>query len=229
MRRIQLIVLTEQINTTPTAARSGHHARFANNPHHSTSLRRAPSFLAQPEAGWSPAAGILSLARYTGPEAVADSAGEWWTYEHSRQYREAQLGFLEVLQQADGNRLYDVLEAMPYHVDTHMQLSEMMVQQGDLGPFDSEFIVTFGSLEATGASSTHLSKALYALSAPLPTTFPTGNFRLPYCKIENRAFFTGIARKVAILVKRGTWRTACEWAKIALGAGGDADPVGMLV
>ncbi|KAM0755682.1 DUF654-domain-containing protein [Meredithblackwellia eburnea MCA 4105] len=198
------------INSTPQTQRSMHHARFANNPHHSTSIRRTPSYLAQPEPGWFPAAGVLTLSRYSGPETISDP-GEWWTYEHSQRYREAQLGFLEVLQQADGNRLYNVLEALPYHVDTLMQLSEMMVQQGDLG-----------------ASSTHLSKALYALSAPLPPSFPSGNFRLPYSKIENRAFFTGIARKVAILVKRGTWRTACEWAKIALGAGGEADPVGML-
>ena len=80
-----------------------------------------------------------------------------------------------------------------------------------------------------GASSTHLSKALYALSAPLPPSFPSGSFRLPYSRIENRAFFLGVARKVSILVKRGTWRTACEWAKIALGVGGESDPVGMLV
>ncbi|KAK4691433.1 transcription factor 25, partial [Phenoliferia sp. Uapishka_3] len=178
----------------------------------STSLRRGPSFLSQPEPGWSPAAGILTLSSYTGPESQADEGGEWYTYEHSLQYRAAQLKFLEVLQQADGNRLFNVLEESPYHVDTNMQLSEMMVQQGDLG-----------------ASSTHLSKALYALSAPLPPSFPSGSFRLPYSKIENRAFFTGIARKVSILVKRGTWRTACEWSKIALGAGGETDPVGMLV
>lgn len=82
---------------------------------------------------------------------------------------------------------------------------------------------------ATGASSTHLSRALYALSAPLPPSFPSGSFRLPYSQIENRAFFLGVARKVSILVKRGTWRTACEWSKIALGCGGGADPVGMLV
>jgi hypothetical protein len=54
-------------------------------------------------------------------------------YDHSRTYREAQLGFLEVLQQADGNKLYNILQGHPYHVDTLMQLSEMMVQQGDLG------------------------------------------------------------------------------------------------
>lgn len=135
-----------------------------------------------------------------------------------------------MLQQADGNRLYNVLEAMPYHVDTLMQLSEMQVQQGDLGT-NLTFCYVMQPTHSLfpGASSSHLSQALYALSAPLPPTFPTGTFRLPYCKIENRAFFTGIARKVSILVKRGTWRTACEWSKIALGAGGDQDPVGMLV
>lgn len=80
-----------------------------------------------------------------------------------------------------------------------------------------------------GASSTHLSKALYALSAPLPPSFPAGNFRLPYSRIENRAFFLGISRRVAILVKRGTMRTACEWAKVGLGVAGGQDPVGMLL
>jgi hypothetical protein len=87
----------------------------------------------------------------------------------------------------------------------------MMAQQGDMG-----------------ASSTHLTRALYALSAPLPSTFPSGLFRLPYSQIENRAIYLGIARKVNLLVKRGTWRTAFEWAKIGLGMAGEEDPVGML-
>ncbi|GAA5950839.1 hypothetical protein JCM21900_002036 [Sporobolomyces salmonicolor] len=199
------------IGNTPQAPRSHLHARFANNPHHSTSLRRTSSYLATPEPGWPSPSGVLGLARYDGPEAKMDPSGDWNTYMHSPSYKQAQLMFLEVLQQADGNRLWDVLAAQPYHIDALMQLSEMMVQQGDLG-----------------ASSTHLSRALYALSAPLPATFSSGTFRLPYSQIENRAFFLGIARKVAILVKRGTWRTAFEFAKIGLGVGGGADPVGML-
>lgn len=153
---------------------------------------------------------MLKLVPYDGPEAQSDQ-GDWYTYEHPFEYRAAQLSFLEVLQQADGNRLFNVLQAQPYHVDTLMQLSEMMAQQGDLG-----------------ASGTNLNRALYALSAPLPPTFPSGSFRLPYSRIENRAFFLGVARKVALLTKRGTWRTACEWAKIGLGVGGGLDPVGML-
>ncbi|GAA5864219.1 hypothetical protein JCM1840_006705 [Sporobolomyces johnsonii] len=199
------------IGNTPQAPRSHLHARFANNPHHSTSIRRTSSYLATPEPGWPSPSGVLGLARYDGPEANMDPSGDWNTYVHSPSYKQAQLMFLEVLQQADGNRLWDVLAAQPYHIDALMQLSEMMVQQGDLG-----------------ASSTYLSRALYALSAPLPATFSSGTFRLPYSQIENRAFFLGIARKVAILVKRGTWRTAFEFAKIGLGVGGGADPVGML-
>lgn len=78
-------------------------------------------------------------------------------------------------------------------------------------------------------SSKHLSKALYALSTPLPPSFLTGNFRLPYSQIENRSFFLGVYRKVALLTKRGTWRTAFEWSKIGLGVGGESDPVGMLM
>jgi hypothetical protein len=201
-----------QIGSAPQAPRSGLHARFANNPHHATSLRRSASYLATPEPGWPSPAGVVTLERYEGIEAQEDASdGDWFTFVHSPSYKQAQMMFLEVLQQADGNRLYDVLAAQPYHVDTHMQLSEMMAQQGD-----------------QGASSTHLSRALYALSAPLPPTFPSGSFRLPYSQIENRALYLGIARKVALLVKRGTWRTAFEWAKIGLSISGDADPVGML-
>ncbi|GAA5889777.1 hypothetical protein JCM8208_001128 [Rhodotorula glutinis] len=199
------------IGSAPQAPRSHLHARFANNPHHASSVRRAPSYLATPEPGWPSPSGVLALTRYDGPEARDDDSGEWHTFAHPPSYKQAQLMFLEVLQQADGNRLYDVLAALPYHVDTHMQLSEMMAQQGDLG-----------------ASSTHLTRALYALSAPLPPTFTSGSFRLPYSQVENRALYLGIARKVALMVKRGTWRTGFEWAKIGLGMGGAEDPVGML-
>lgn len=122
-----------QIGSAPQAPRSHLHARFANNPHHASSVRRAPSYLATPEPGWPSPAGVLALSRYDGPEAHDDDGGEWHTFAHPPSYKQAQLMFLEVLQQADGNRLYDVLAALPYHVDTHMQLSEMMAQQGDLG------------------------------------------------------------------------------------------------
>jgi hypothetical protein len=121
------------IGSAPTAPRSHLHARFANNPHHSTSIRRSSSHLATPEPGWPSASGTLGLTRYEGPEADADPSGDWHTYVHPPSYKQAQLMFLEVLQQADGNRLFDVLAAQPYHVDTLMQLSEMMTQQGDLG------------------------------------------------------------------------------------------------
>lgn len=125
------------IATTTTAPRSNQHARFANNVHHPTSLRRTASMLVNPEPGWVPLAanrGGVSIARYDGPESKGND-GEWWTIVHSQTYKEGQLGFLEVLQQADGNRLYDILESHPYSVDTLMQLSEMAAQQGDLGTY----------------------------------------------------------------------------------------------
>lgn len=130
------------IATTATAPRSNQHARFANNIHHPTSLRRTASVLINPEPGWVPLAanrGGISIARYEGSESKR-SDGEWWTIVHSQTYKEGQLGFLEVLQQADGNRLYDILESHPYSVDTLMQLSEMAAQQGDLGACMSAFL-----------------------------------------------------------------------------------------
>lgn len=132
-----------KINTTPIAAtRSGHHPRFANNPHHSTSIRRTASYLATPEAGWAPlAANGLSLTRYTGIEALEEPSSDWYTYEHSTDYRSSQLAFLQVLQSADGNKLFDVLQRNPYSVDTLLQLAEMSTQQGDLGM--QKYILSF--------------------------------------------------------------------------------------
>lgn len=193
LRELELRVDGSAKIASSAPIRSNHHARFANNPHHVTSIKRTSTYLAIPEAGWIPLAAArngITLARSNDPESRAQDGSEWWTYVHSQEYKEGQMGFLEVLQQADGNRLWDLLESHPYQVDCLMQLSEMQVQQGDLG-----------------ASSTALSKALYALSAPLPASFTSGNFRLSYSKIENRAFFLGISRKVNILLKRGTWRT----------------------
>jgi hypothetical protein len=116
------------IGSSPAATpqRSNVHARLANNPHHAASLRRSSSFLATPEPGWPTPNGVIGLQKYDGPEAQEEKArggaGEWWTVVHDQSYKQAQLMFLEVLQQADGNRLYDVLAALPYHIDTHMQV-----------------------------------------------------------------------------------------------------------
>lgn len=201
-------------------ARSMHHPRLANNPHHSTNVKRTATLLAQPEQGWFPlgyGGGAIELTRdgdgtARDDDADVDELGDLYTFVHTRRYKETQYMFLEVLQQADGNRLFDVLKLNPYHVDTLLQLSEMSAQQGDLG-----------------AASDFLSRALYAMSATLPPSFTGGTFRLAYDKVENRAFFLAVARKVAIFVKRGTWRTGFEWAKIALATGGPQDPMGMLL
>lgn len=62
-----------------------------------------------------------------------------WSYVHSKSYKQVQLMFLQVLQQADGNRLFGVLEREEWHVDCLMQLGEMNERQGDLGSFSSSF------------------------------------------------------------------------------------------
>lgn len=87
--------------------RSPYHARLANNPHHSTSIKRSSSFLANPEPGWYPPTGVLKVTRYEGPEVDQEPAADWYTFDHPVEYRAAQLGFMEVLQQADGNRCED--------------------------------------------------------------------------------------------------------------------------
>lgn len=210
-------------------SRSLYHPRIANNPHNKAVLTRK-SALVKANPNWPPLGNALETEQYEGPEREADSQATWIKFVHTKKYRTAQLLFLEILQQADGNRLFEALRLTPYHIDSLLQLSEMSAHQGD-----------------QGAASDFLDRAIYALSSLLPSTLPNGSVRLAYAPVENRAIHLAIARKVAILVKRGTcvclfvrprcmltlvrnrWRTALEWAKAGLSLGGQHDPVGMLL
>lgn len=119
------------IQSTTVTQKSNQHARISNNIHHKSSIKKTPTFLAIPKVGWSTVPiGSIALQKYTGPESKV--AGDWFTYTHSREYKASQYSFLETLQQADGNRLFNVLESNPYQVDCLMQISEVSIN-----PFQS--------------------------------------------------------------------------------------------
>jgi hypothetical protein len=101
----------------------------------------------------------------------------------------------------------------PWHIDTLLQLSDVSRHQGDLGQagdFNSRALFAY---ERT---------ALPAFTGAL--TSASGPPQLDFGGVENRGFWLAAHRHINFLGRRGTWRTALEWAKLVLGLDAPADP-----
>lgn len=153
--------------------------------------------LAKPGPNWPPAA--LAKAGLS-MELVESGNGEsLWTFQHSRAYIEVTHMYLEAVASMDPNQLMALLHVHPYHVETLLGLSDMAAQQGD-----------------PGMSQDFLDRALYAFERGFAPNFnlQNGNARLDFTKIESRGFFRAIDKRINSLMKRGTWRTLHEHAKL---------------
>ncbi|PWZ01270.1 DUF654-domain-containing protein [Testicularia cyperi] len=188
-------------------ASSGARARAqATNPN--LKLR---SLLCTPKDFWPP------IARsFTGMSMdVLDSPtkGRVCTWKHSKAYRQVQMQFLQAVKSYDPNALMALLRVYPYHIDTLLQLSEYSRHQGDLGQaadFNDRALFAFERCASP-----------YFVSCLSSST--SGPAMVDFNKIENRAFYLSLHRNIGFLGRRGTWRTALEWAKLLLGLGQDGE------
>lgn len=108
-----------------------------------------------------------------------------------------------------------LLRVYPWHIDTLLQLSDISRHQGDLGQ-----------------ASDFNDRALFAFertaSLAFSVTASSGPPQLDFKRAENRAFWLAAHRALGFLGRRGTWRTAMEWAKLLLGLDA-SDPHGALL
>ncbi|EPQ25766.1 uncharacterized protein PFL1_06633 [Pseudozyma flocculosa PF-1] len=168
------------------------------------------SHLSQPKDYWPP------IGRtFTGINMdVRDTrSGRLCSWQHGKAYKQVQLQFLQAVRSHDPNALMALLRVYPWHIDTLLQLSDYSRHQGDLGQaadFNSRALFAF---ERTASP--------YFTSCLSSTT--SGPPMVDFLKIENRAFYLAVHRNLGFLGRRGTWRTALEWAKILLGLGRDGD------
>ena len=145
------------------------------------------------------------------------SGNVWWRFEHSLEYREVTLMFLEAVLSMDPNSLIAIVQTVsPFHSNTLLQLSDVWSQQGDHGL----------------ANSFNL-RTIYSFSKALTPSFQSsiqnnGNSRLSFRYIENRLFFLAISKNLLSLIKRGCFRTAFEWARILFSLNPYEDPHGAL-
>lgn len=197
----------EAASSSAGRATSGARARAqANNPN-----LKVRSLLCTPKDYWPP----ISRS-FTGMSMdVLDSRshGRICAWKHSKAYRQVQMQFLQAVRSYDPNALMALLRVYPYHIDTLLQLSEYSRHQGDLGQAADFNDRALFAMER--CASPYFTSCLSSTTSGPPLV----NFN----KIENRAFYLAIHRNIGFLGRRGTWKTALEWAKMLLGLGQDGE------
>ncbi|EEB06456.1 DUF654 family protein [Schizosaccharomyces japonicus yFS275] len=159
--------------------------------------RRRRYVLIQPEEGW-PAMIRTGLSMKMTEQKDGIS---YFEFTRSRTYQEAQDTFLFCVQTYDPNNLFSLLRSHPFHIDTLLQVSDVVLQQGD-----------------HELASSLVGRALYAFDSSLHPLFnlATGRVRLPFVVEANRDFFLSIWLHLTNLTQRNCWHTVLEFGKLLL-------------
>lgn len=96
---------------------------------------------------------------------------QYFTYEHSQNYRQIQNKFLEAVESLNPDNIVTIINEHPYHVDALIQLSDLCKLSEDLA-----------------MAAELIERALYSLECAFHPLFniAQGNCRLDYRRQENR-------------------------------------------
>ncbi|CUA69347.1 Transcription factor 25 [Rhizoctonia solani] len=136
---------------------------------------------------------------------------QWWNVEHSIDYKRTQLKFLNCVILSEPSALFALYRSEPWHIDTLLQIGEIMKHQEELSQ-----------------AADFVERAIYAFEHAFPVAFDitTGSSRLDFDRIENRPLFLALHRHVLSLSRRGTPRTAFEFARLLFALDPIGDPHG---
>ncbi|KAH7881864.1 transcriptional repressor TCF25-domain-containing protein [Phlebopus sp. FC_14] len=173
----------------------------------------------QPSWGMTKQREGLSSRQLTEDEASRKASagpaggGKWWTVEYSKRYKGVTKTFMQAVMTGDPEALWSVLQRMPWHADTLLQLAEV-----------------YRHREEYSQAVEYVSRALYAYERAFlgAFSFTTGVNRLDFDRAENRPFFLALHRQVIDLQRRGCPRTAFEHARLLLSLEPLTDPHGVL-
>ncbi len=177
---------------------------------------RLRSVLVQPKPEWPPIA--QTFTGMSMDDRQVDGHGKACDWKHSRAYKEAQYNFLDAARSFDPNSLYALFRIYPWHIDTLLQLSEVLRHQGDLGQagdFVARALFAYERCASPGFVSS--------------LTSTNGPAFVDFRRIENRGFYLAAHRHVNYLGRRGTWRTALEWCKLLFAMHAPEDKHGALL
>ncbi|KAI9158650.1 Ribosome quality control complex subunit [Paramyrothecium foliicola] len=129
--------------------------------------------------------------------------GSWieYAYSYEKQYEEVQTVFHVAVSSGDPMRLVHLLKQHPYHISTLLQVSNVAKQDQNMAlaaELCERALFTFGRL-ATSSFRQNLEQ---------------GRARLDFSRPENREFWLAGSRYLQSLIRKGTYRTALEWAKV---------------
>lgn len=178
------------------------------------------TWLVMPKENWPPVTktGIFMSLDHTNDNQAENSRKpkgvQWFVFEHSQSYRTLQQSFLNAVESMDSDNIIRIINQLPYHVDSLIQLSELCKMSED-----------------HAMASELIEHAILALESAFHTLFSltTGNSRLDYRRQENRAMFVVLFKHAQYLEGRACSRTALEIAKLIMSFDPDTDPLAMIL
>ncbi|SPO03929.1 related to transcription factor 25 [Cephalotrichum gorgonifer] len=137
-----------------------------------------------------------------------------FTFVHEKQYDAAQTIFFHCVGVGDPMRMVHLLKQFPYHVSTLLQVSAFAKQDQN---------------QALAADLCE--RALFSFGRVTLSSFrqnlERGRARLDFRRPENRQFWLAGYHYLKSLIRKGTNRTALEWAKLLFALDPERDPYGM--
>ncbi|KAG5943220.1 hypothetical protein E4U53_007074 [Claviceps sorghi] len=131
----------------------------------------------------------------------SDGLSTEYAYVHDEKYDAVQAYFFTCVQVGDPMRLVHFLKRVPYHVSTLLQVSSVAKQDQNMA-----------------LAAELLERALFTFGRVATSAFrqdmESGRARLDFRRPENRQFWLAGYHYLRSLIRKGTYRTALEWAKL---------------
>ncbi|XP_011144810.1 transcription factor 25 isoform X2 [Harpegnathos saltator] len=135
---------------------------------------------------------------------------QYFVYEHSSSYKQAQLQFLQAVESLDPDNIINIVNAHFYHLDALLQVAEIF-------KLSEELVLAAGFTE----------RALYSLECAFHPSFnmTSAQCRLDYRKQQNRALFITLFKHLGFVGRRACYRTSLEISKLLLSLDPEGDPL----
>ncbi|WQF82007.1 hypothetical protein CDEST_07021 [Colletotrichum destructivum] len=154
------------------------------------------------------AAGLVMKEIRKGSDGLTEFA-----FVHEQTYDNVQIMFFSCVQLGDPMQMVQLLMRFPYHVSTLLQVSKVAIQdqnQALAADLCERALFTFGR----------------ATTSAFRQKLEQGKARLDFRRPENRELWLAGYTYLKSLIRKGTYRTALEWAKLLFSLNPN-DPYGM--
>jgi len=134
----------------------------------------------------------------------------YFKFEHNSYYQEVQKSFMKAVDTLNPDNIVNILKQHPYHIDSHIQLSDMAKAAEDMQ-----------------VAAEMIEEAVHCLENSFNAKFNLANplCRLEYKYQENRPFFILLFKHLMFVGQRACHRTALELCKRLMCLDPGTDPL----